>query len=99
MSTDDYQPAAPAHDRGHERAQALCGYAERPHPQLQAVRCVSQAIRPRRPRLEDIRRFQLHLSETGDKHLQSQPHHDRAAVLVPRDAAALGPCRRDLSHP
>ena len=24
MSTDSCQPAAPAHDRGHERAQALC---------------------------------------------------------------------------
>ena len=46
---------------------------------------------------EDVRRFQLHLAETGDEHLQSQPHHDRAAVLVPRDAAAAGPCRRDLS--
>ncbi len=42
---------------------------------------------------DEIRLFQLHLTETGE-HLQSQPHHDRAPVLVPRDAAALGSCRR-----
>ena len=44
--------------------------------------------------LEDIRLFQLHR-----EHLQPQPHHDRAAVLVPRDTAATGSRRRDLSHP
>ena len=44
MSTVTRQPAAPAHDRGHERAQALCGHAEGPHSQLQAFRCVSEAI-------------------------------------------------------
>jgi len=33
------------------------------------------------------------------EHLQSQPHHDRAAVFVSRDAAAVGPCCRDLPHP
>src|SRR5215471_3521343 len=38
------QPAASAHDRGHERAQALCGHAAGPYPRLQAVRGVSQAI-------------------------------------------------------
>src|SRR6476660_5347329 len=48
---------------------------------------------------EDIRRFQLHLSETGASILQSQPHHDRAAVLVSRDVAATGSCGRDLSPP
>ena len=46
---------------------------------------------------EDIRQFQLHADEC--EHLQPQPHHDRAAVPVSRDAAALGPGRRDLSHP
>ena len=45
---------------------------------------------------DDVRRFQLHLAETGMS-LQSQPHHDRGEVLVPRDAAASGPCGRDLS--
>lgn len=37
MSTDAVSPAAPAHDRGRECAQALCGHAERPYQQLQAV--------------------------------------------------------------
>jgi uncharacterized protein YbjT (DUF2867 family) len=32
------------------------------------------------------------------RHLQPQPHHDRSAVLVSRDAAAARSCRRDLSH-
>ena len=49
--------------------------------------------------LEDIRRFQLHLAETGASILQPQPRHDRVAVLVPRDAAPIGPCGRDLSPP
>jgi hypothetical protein len=48
---------------------------------------------------EDIRRFQLHLAEAGVSDLQSQPHHDWAAVLVPRDTPATGSCGRDLSHP
>ena len=33
------------------------------------------------------------------EHLHPQPHHDRAALLIPGDAAAIGPCGRDLSHP
>jgi hypothetical protein len=37
-------PAAPADDRGHERAQALRGHAEGPHPQLQAVCRIPEAI-------------------------------------------------------
>ena len=48
---------------------------------------------------EDIRRFQLHLTEAGASICKSQPHHDRAAILVPGDTAATGSCRRDLSHP
>jgi len=48
---------------------------------------------------DEIRLFQLHLTDTGESiYLQSQPHHDGAPVLVPRDAAAIGSCRRDLSH-
>jgi hypothetical protein len=30
----NHQPAAPAHDRGHERAQAQPAHAEKPHQQL-----------------------------------------------------------------
>src|ERR1700730_5261323 len=39
-----HQPAAPAHDRGHERAQAQPAHAEKPHQQLQAVRRVFEAL-------------------------------------------------------
>src|SRR6478672_7875424 len=39
-----HQPAAPAHDRGHERSQTLCCYAEGPHPQLQTVCCFPEAF-------------------------------------------------------
>ena len=45
---------------------------------------------------DEIRLFQPHLTEAGASICQSQPHHDRAPVLVPRDAAAIGSCRRDL---
>ncbi|MEH2472002.1 hypothetical protein V1281_006811 [Nitrobacteraceae bacterium AZCC 2161] len=38
------QPVAPTHDRGHECTQAVRGDAEGPYSQLQAVRCVSQAV-------------------------------------------------------
>jgi hypothetical protein len=34
-------PAAPAYDRGHERAQTRCALAARPYPQLQVFRCIS----------------------------------------------------------
>src|SRR3954453_17210690 len=57
-----YHPAASAYDRRYECAQALCGHAERPHPQLQAVRGVSEAI----SRDGDVRGYPpLHLAETG----------------------------------
>src|SRR6202023_343794 len=39
-----YHPAASAYDRGHDSTQAVRGHTKRPHPQLQAVRGVSQAI-------------------------------------------------------
>jgi hypothetical protein len=48
---------------------------------------------------EDIRLFQLHLAETGMSICNRNRNHDRSAVLVPRDAAAAGSCRRDLSSP
>ena len=37
---------------------------------------------------DEIRRFQLHLIESGAEHLQPQSDHDRGAVLVPRHATA-----------
>jgi hypothetical protein len=74
------RPAAAAHDRGHERAQAEPAHAEKPHQQLQAVRRVFEALArhgysrrdPPVPAAPD---------GEGDEHLQSQPHHDRAQVL------------------
>jgi hypothetical protein len=38
------QPIAPAHDRGHERAQARHAHTAKPHLKLQAIRRVSQAL-------------------------------------------------------
>ena len=52
-------PATPAHDRGHECAQALCRQAEGPHPQLQAFRCILNGL-PERRRLRN-----LHVGVTG----------------------------------
>ena len=57
-------PAASPHDRGHECAEALCGYAKGPHSQLQAVCRVSPSL-PDTATTQDIRRFQLHLAEAG----------------------------------
>src|SRR5277367_6396005 len=58
------QPVAPAHDRGHECTRALRGDAEGPYSQLQAVATFLKRS-PDTATAEDIRRFQLHLSETG----------------------------------
>ena len=44
---------------------------------------------------DEIRLFQLHLTETGAGICNR--NRIRAPVLVPRDAAAIGSCRRDLS--
>jgi integrase/recombinase XerD len=43
---------------------------------------------------DEIRLFQLHLTETG----ASICNRNRITVLVSRDAAAIGSCGRDLSH-
>src|SRR6516165_1415342 len=45
---------------------------------------------------EDIRRFQLHLAEAGVS-ICNRKHHDRAAVLIPRNPAATGSGERGLS--
>src|SRR5215471_18711779 len=81
-------PAASPHDRGHECAEALCGYAERPHPQLQAVCRVSPSL-PRHGHDRGYPPLPVALGRSRREHLQSQPHHDRAAVLVPRHTRRL----------
>jgi hypothetical protein len=64
MRIEAITPAASAYDRRHERAQALRRHAEGAHSRLQALCRVCEAV-PRDSHLEDIRRFQLHLAETG----------------------------------
>src|SRR3981189_2383519 len=80
------QPVAPAHDRGHECTQALRGDAEGPYSQLQAVCYVSQAI-PGHGHGGGYPPVSTASFRDGPEHLQSQPHHDRVAVLVSRDVA------------
>src|SRR5258708_24274272 len=92
------QPAASAHDRGHERAQALCRHAEGPYPRLQAVRGVSQAV-PRNGYGRGYPPVSVAPGRGQPEHLYPQPHYDRAAVLVAHNAAATGSCRPDLSPP
>ena len=93
-----HQPAAPAHDRGHE----LRASSVRPRRQAtSAVASVSLHFSsglPTRPPLKTSAISSCTWPRPA-QHLQPQPHHDRAAVLVPRDAAAAGSCRRDLSPP
>src|ERR1700730_8122829 len=93
-----YHPAASAYDRGYECAQALRGHAEGPHPQLQAVRSVSEAI-TRHGSMRGYPRLPAGSGPHADEHLYPQPHHTRLAVLVKGEVGAIGPCARDLSHP
>jgi integrase len=60
-----HRPIAPAHDRGHERTQAQCGHAEEPYVANGSLRFSFLKQSPDSAMAEDIRRFQLHLSETG----------------------------------
>ena len=84
---------------GHERSQALCG-TQRGH--IRSCKRFAAFLKrsPETATLEDIRLFQLHLAETGMSICnRNRIMHGRAAVFVPRHAAATGPCSRDLSHP
>src|ERR1700730_10320058 len=93
-----YHPAEPAYDRGYERAQAVRGNAERPHSQLQAVCGLSEAI-PRHGYMRGHPPLPAAPGRYRHEHLQPQSDHDRVAVLVPGDIAAIGFGRRGLSHP
>ena len=55
---------SPAHDRGHEGAQALCRHAE---SHIRSCRRFAAFLErsPDAATVEDLRRFQLHLAETG----------------------------------
>src|SRR5271165_4115355 len=91
-----YHPAASAYDRRYERAQALRGHAARPHPRLQAVRGISEAI-SRDGHVRGYPPVPAALGRDRREHLHPQHYHDRVALPVPGDAAAPGPRRRDVS--
>ena len=78
-------------------ARKLGPHSQRSHvAQLQTVRCISEAF----PRDGHARRYSpVSVAPVGDRpeHLQSQSHHDRAAVPVAGDIAAAGPRERGLS--
>ena len=98
MSTDTVSPLRQRMIEDMNARKLCAAHAEGPHPQLQAVRRVSEAV-ARHGHSRGHPPVPAAPGRDGREHLQSQPHHDRAAVLVPRDAAATGSCRRDLSHP
>ena len=60
-----YHPAAPAYDRRHERAQALCRARREGH--IRSCKRFAAFLKrsPETATLEDIRLFQLYLAETG----------------------------------
>ena len=90
-------PAAPAHDRGHDGAWSRAADAARPHPRLQAVCCLPEAIaRDGHGR----RRAPVPAPPDGERayHPEPQPHHDRPALSAARDDAAARSGGRDLSR-
>ena len=81
-------------------ARKLCAGTQRGH--IRSCKRFAAFLKrsPETATLEDIRLFQLHLAETGMSICnRNRIMHGRAAVFVPRHAAATGPCSRDLSHP
>src|SRR5271166_326791 len=91
-----YHPAASAYDRRYECAQALRRHAAGPHPRLQAVRGISEAI-SRDGHVRGHSPVPAALGRDRREHLHPQHHDDRVALPVPGDAAAPGPRRRDVS--
>ena len=76
-------------------ARKLCAGTQRGHIGSCKVRGISEAI-PGHGDIGGHSSVPAAPCRERREHLQSQPHHDRAAVLVSRDAAAAGPCGRDL---
>ena len=89
--------ALPAHDRGHDGAQARAGLAEEPPARLQAICGLAAALTG----YGDGRR---HPSVPAAScrhrcwHRHAQCHHDGFALPVPRDAPAARSRVRDLPH-
>ena len=84
MSDEAHQPAAPAHDRGHDRAQFRREDAERLYP---AVRNFTAFLgrSPDTATAEDLRRFQLHQAQAGRASAEHQRHGGGAALLLHGD--------------
>ena len=78
-------------------ARKLCAGTQRGH--IRSCKRFAAFLKrsPETATFEDIRRFQLHLAETGVSICTRNVHHDRVALPVPGDAAATGPGRRDVS--
>ena len=78
-------------------ARKLCAGTQRGH--IRSCKRFAAFLKrsPDTAKPDDIRRFQLHLAETGVSICNSQSRHDWAEVLVARDAAAIGFGRGDLS--
>ena len=98
MSTDT---VSPLRQRMIEdmNARKLCAGTQRGH--ISSCKRFAAFVKrfPDTATLEDIRRFQLHLAETGVSICNRNRIMTGLRFLVPRDAAAAGSCRRDLSHP
>ena len=90
------KPAAPAHDRGHERPQAPPG-TQRGH--IRACKRFAAFLKrsPDTATADDVRRFQLHLIESGASIYNRNRIMTGVQVPVPDDAAAARSGRRDLS--
>src|SRR6516162_5498317 len=79
-------------------ARKLCAGTQRGH--IRSCKRFAAFLKqsPDTATLDDIRRFQTAPGRDRREHLHPQSHHDRAAVLVSRDAASIGSGRRDLSY-
>ena len=79
-------------------ARKLCAGTQRGH--IRSCKRFAAFLKrsPDTATLEDIRRFQLHLADTGVSICTRNCIMTGPAVLVPGDAAAIGSGRRGLSH-
>ena len=97
MSTD---AVSPLRQRMIEdmNARKLCAGTQRGH--ISSCKRFAAFVKrsPDTATLEDIRRFQLHLAEIGVS-ICNRNRIMTGLRFLPRDAAATGSCRRDLSHP
>src|SRR5713101_4353036 len=79
--------ALPSNSDIARRIRHVSNVPKEPHLQLQAVRCISKAV-PRHGYGRGHSPVPAAPGRNGHEYLQSQSHHDRSAVLVPRDDAS-----------